>query len=139
MTSSDDICDQYTCQYFVSSGQLPHKHKVVIAGNHDLSFDTDFLKEGGQLRRFGMWPDDIDDYMTSKNITRMADVLTNCTAYLEDTETTIYGIRIYGSPWFVHSSVLINTMHMLALYLHSYFISFVLYMCSCIIYAVSLL
>ena len=24
------------------SGSLPHKHKIVIAGNHELSFDTRF-------------------------------------------------------------------------------------------------
>lgn len=24
------------------SGQLPHKHKLVIAGNHELSFDDTF-------------------------------------------------------------------------------------------------
>lgn len=28
--------------FFSSSGQLPHKHKLVIAGNHELSFDQTF-------------------------------------------------------------------------------------------------
>lgn len=27
--------------YFV--GQLPHRHKLVIAGNHELSFDDAFI------------------------------------------------------------------------------------------------
>lgn len=27
---------------FVYKGQLPHKHKLVIAGNHELSFDNTF-------------------------------------------------------------------------------------------------
>ena len=27
-------------------GTLPHKHKIVIAGNHELSFDETFMKKG---------------------------------------------------------------------------------------------
>jgi hypothetical protein len=57
------------------------------------------MRDGGNLRRFGMKATDVLAYLEKKHLTRMADVLTNCTVYLEDTETTIYGIRIYGSPW----------------------------------------
>lgn len=78
-------------------GQLPHRHKIVIAGNHELTFDPAFLK-GDDLNRFGLHADVIHDYMAFKNISQMSDVLTNCT-YLKDSETTIHGIRIYGSPW----------------------------------------
>ena len=28
-------------------GTLPHKHKIVIAGNHELSLDESFLEKGG--------------------------------------------------------------------------------------------
>ena len=53
-------------------GGLPHRYKIVIAGNHDLLFD----------RR----PE------TARPL------LTNCT-YLEGDEITIDGIRFYGAPW----------------------------------------
>ena len=53
-------------------GTLDYKHKVTIAGNHDLLFEDDAL----QARL----------------------LLTNAT-YLEDSSVTIEGIKIYGSPW----------------------------------------
>lgn len=28
--------------FIYQTGQLPHKHKIVIAGNHELSFDNTF-------------------------------------------------------------------------------------------------
>jgi hypothetical protein len=31
----------YICIFLISL-QLPHKHKIVIAGNHELSFDLAF-------------------------------------------------------------------------------------------------
>ena len=52
-------------------GKLPHKHKIVIAGNHDWLL---YRKKN------------------SRNL------LTNCT-YLEDEEVTIDGIKFYGSPY----------------------------------------
>lgn len=53
-------------------GTLPHKHKIIIAGNHDFCFE----KDSAEARA----------------------CLTNCT-YLEDEEVTVEGIKIYGSPW----------------------------------------
>jgi len=53
-------------------GTQPHKHKIVIAGNHDWAF-----------RKFG-------------NLTRSE--LTNAT-YLEDSRVIIDGVTFYGSPW----------------------------------------
>lgn len=54
-------------------GTLPHKYKIVVAGNHDRIFEKDpaFAKK----------------------------LLTNATHYLQDSEVTIEGIRIYGAPW----------------------------------------
>ena len=69
----------------------------MIAGNHELTFDPTFFRDNS-LRRFGLNAGDIQKYKGDRKISRMADVLTNCT-YLEDSETTVYGIRIYGSPW----------------------------------------
>uniref|UniRef100_A0A0A9WR64 Metallophosphoesterase domain-containing protein 1 n=1 Tax=Lygus hesperus TaxID=30085 RepID=A0A0A9WR64_LYGHE len=68
-------------------GKLPHRHKIVIAGNHELSFDpTNGL---GYPRRFR------DDEVPETN---MRDRLTNC-IYLEDEMVEIHGLKIYGSPW----------------------------------------
>jgi len=53
-------------------GGLPHRIKIVIAGNHDFCFERD--------------PQGI------------ADILTNC-IYLQDDSCVVDGIRFYGSPW----------------------------------------
>jgi len=69
-------------------GTLPHKHKVVIAGNHDVSFHPEYYeKHWGAFHK-----------KDKQNPEVIKKSLTNCT-YLEDSETTIEGIRIYGSPW----------------------------------------
>ena len=61
-------------------GSLPHKHKVVIAGNHELSFDPNMPQgKNGQ-------PEAVKAQ------------LTNC-IYLEDSSVVIHGIKIYGSPY----------------------------------------
>src|SRR5262249_34479500 len=51
---------------------LPHKHKVVVAGNHDFAF-FDFPGKAQRLFAF-------------------------CT-HLEDTGATIDGVSFWGSPW----------------------------------------
>jgi len=68
-------------------GTLPHKHKVVIAGNHDVTFDIPFYN-----RKWQSYTNKKLDPMAVKNS------LTNC-IYLEDSEITVCGFRIYGSPW----------------------------------------
>lgn len=68
-------------------GNLPHKHKIVIAGNHDITFDLDYYE-----KNWKRYNSDKQDAIATKNL------LTNC-IYLEDSEVTIDGIRFYGSPW----------------------------------------
>lgn len=51
---------------------LPHKHKVIIAGNHDWCFQ-DFPEESREMLTNGV--------------------------YLEDESAIVEGIKIYGSPW----------------------------------------
>ena len=51
---------------------LPHRHKVVIAGNHDRCFEHQ-PEEARRLLTAGI--------------------------YLEDEETTVEGFLVYGSPW----------------------------------------
>ena len=53
-------------------GTLPHRHKVVIAGNHDWCFVNSRFEARG--------------------------CLTNAT-YLQDEATEIDGVRFWGSPW----------------------------------------
>ena len=53
-------------------GTLPHRHKVVIAGNHDFCFQ----EQGAEARAR----------------------ITNA-VYLEDEMVKIAGVTIYGSPW----------------------------------------
>lgn len=70
-----DFCGKGTIQELVKFntwlGTLPHPNKVVIAGNHDWPFERD----------------------------PTARELLNNAIYLQDSEVTINGLRIYGSPW----------------------------------------
>jgi Icc-related predicted phosphoesterase len=52
--------------------ELPHRHKIIIAGNHDHIFERD----------------------PSTALKTLTNAL-----YLQDSEVTIEGLRIYGSPW----------------------------------------
>jgi len=67
-------------------GTLPHKHKIVIAGNHDVTFHEDFYDE--------KWR----SFHKTKEISDFKKLLTNCT-YIEDEMVVVEGIRIWGSPW----------------------------------------
>eukprot|EP00730_Choanoeca_flexa_P013911 TRINITY_DN5868_c0_g1_i3.p1 TRINITY_DN5868_c0_g1~~TRINITY_DN5868_c0_g1_i3.p1 ORF type:complete len:321 (+),score=50.95 TRINITY_DN5868_c0_g1_i3:3-965(+) len=65
----------------------PHKHKVVIAGNHDLTFDEVNFDE---LRKEFKLDDDI-------NAKESKALLKDC-IYLEDTGVQIDGVIFFGSP-----------------------------------------
>lgn len=60
-------------------GTLPHKYKLVIAGNHELSFD-------------------MFDKFKQQNLSQASDLLSNC-IYLEDTGIQIFGVNFFGTPW----------------------------------------
>lgn len=75
-------------------GLLPHEHKVVIAGNHDLTFDSCDFDRFKSEARFTMHARDLVD-AKSEDVKAL---LTNCT-YLEDQTAVVRGFRIYGSPW----------------------------------------
>lgn len=55
-------------------GSLPHRHKIVIAGNHDWLFERQPTRAAALLRSAGV-------------------------AYLQDSGTSVDGLSIYGSPW----------------------------------------
>jgi predicted phosphohydrolase len=65
---------------------LPFRYKVVIAGNHDMTFDTDNFVNLNPHHG-----ENVDSRATKA-------LLTNCT-YLEDSGIEILGYRIWGSPW----------------------------------------
>lgn len=71
-------------------GALPHKHKIVIAGNHELSFDPQMNEEPVRTINQGQ-------AVSGKGI-MARDLITNA-VYLEDSATSVYGIKIYGTPW----------------------------------------
>ncbi|KAF2360176.1 Calcineurin-like phosphoesterase domain ApaH type [Trinorchestia longiramus] len=90
-------------------GKLPHKHKVVIAGNHELSFDPKFnslIKNSKQSQDADDLPYALSvmEYKHSQPKVSMtplenpASLLTNA-IYLQDSLISIAGVKIYGTPW----------------------------------------
>ena len=81
---------------FSVSARLPHPVKLVIAGNHELTFEA---------QHYGIQP-----YLVRKQLglslkATDAEVAVACKdllqhmLYLEDEAVSICGIKIYGSPW----------------------------------------
>lgn len=70
-------------------GAYPAQHKVVIAGNHDITFHEEYYQARGAKRFHSQTPYDCKVARAS---------LSNCT-YLEDSAVEVCGYRIYGSPW----------------------------------------
>ncbi len=70
LTSNGDLDDVSRFDEFL--GRLPHRHKVVIAGNHDFCFEQ--RPEAARRR------------------------LTHC-IYLQDEAVEIEGVKFWGSPW----------------------------------------
>ncbi|CAC5412122.1 UPF0046 protein T07D4.2,Metallophosphoesterase domain-containing protein 1,Metallophosphoesterase MPPED2,UPF0046 protein C25E10.12,UPF0046 protein K07C11.7 [Mytilus coruscus] len=76
-------------------GKLSHKKKIVIAGNHELSFDESLFTEANC---FGESVGVVKRYLRSKGLKSVREILTNA-IYLQDSMVTVCGINIYGSPW----------------------------------------
>lgn len=79
------ICN-FKCKSNIS-GSLPHKHKIVIAGNHELGFEDGEEMSERQLAGLNML-----------GINKAYELLSNCT-YLCDKSYEAYGLKIYGAPW----------------------------------------
>ena len=73
-TTSINTVSQSVIKFNKWLGNLPHRHKIVICGNHDLGFRT-------------LTKDEIE-----------SNILTNC-IYLKHEMIKVEGISIYGSPW----------------------------------------
>lgn len=70
----------------------PFEHKIVVAGNHDITLDAPYYQRSGYLRyhkRRGIEPYDCEE---ARQLLQAA-----CT-YLENESCTIEGLSIYGSP-----------------------------------------
>lgn len=86
-------------------GELPHKHKLVICGNHELSFDSSFThpltghvsnKHNllDEIPLLGNKKECLEESVKTVNIRQY---LTNCT-YLEDSGVELYGLKFWGTP-----------------------------------------
>ncbi|CAH0491516.1 unnamed protein product [Peronospora farinosa] len=69
-------------------GRLPHRYKLVIAGNHESSFDRQFYPE--YWHQYG--------HKQQYDPTEVRALLTNA-LYLEDQAVLIEGYLFYGTPW----------------------------------------
>jgi Icc-related predicted phosphoesterase len=69
-------------------GEVGFPHKLVIAGNHDCTFEPAFYERSGKrFHRAGKY-----------DPTTVRAALKNCT-YLEDEAVEVQGLNVYGSPW----------------------------------------
>jgi predicted phosphodiesterase len=73
-------------------GTLPHPQKIVIAGNHDITFDPPYYNARGAARlhsdkRFD--PEEVRDILINS---------ANC-RYLEGEEVEVFGLRVFGTPF----------------------------------------
>ncbi|KAG7394613.1 hypothetical protein PHYBOEH_004971 [Phytophthora boehmeriae] len=69
-------------------GSLPHRHKIVIAGNHDLCMDA---------AEYDLHWDKDFRHKEYNDPSASRALLSNCT-YLENRSVVIDGVKIYGSP-----------------------------------------
>jgi len=71
------------------------KHIVVIAGNHDITFQENYYHSTGWKRFHG----DRVKYDPEKTRNLLIKAYPGRIHYLEDESITLLGVRIYGSPW----------------------------------------
>lgn len=79
--------------YLAWLGEQPHPHKVLVAGNHDITLHTDYYQRSWRRfhRRYGR---PLDHGQTRTLLQQSPAV-----HYLEDELVEVAGLRIYGSPW----------------------------------------
>eukprot|EP01012_Entosiphon_sulcatum_P003705 TRINITY_DN11286_c0_g1_i1.p1 TRINITY_DN11286_c0_g1~~TRINITY_DN11286_c0_g1_i1.p1 ORF type:complete len:283 (+),score=22.61 TRINITY_DN11286_c0_g1_i1:528-1376(+) len=73
--------------FFTWLASVPCKHKIVIAGNHDVTLDSDFYEQ--KWKRF---------HKTKQSTEAACDAVRNC-IYLRDSLVEVEGFKIYGSPY----------------------------------------
>lgn len=72
--------------------ELPYPRKVVIAGNHETTFEEEYYLERGHARFHKGRPQ--DPYLCKQILLNAKDV-----TYLQDSGVAIAGLNFYGSPW----------------------------------------
>lgn len=79
---------------------LPYTHKIFVAGNHDLSFDSEvlFRKKYDYFEGYIEYNTPVVDGKPEWLSNELAN-LSNGTHYLENSDITIDGIKIWGSPY----------------------------------------
>lgn len=83
------------CPSVRPAGSLPYEYKIVIAGNHELTFDQEFMAD---LIKQDFYYFPSVSKLKPENYENVQSLLTNC-IYLQDSEVTVRGFRVYGSPW----------------------------------------
>ncbi|XP_048238350.1 metallophosphoesterase domain-containing protein 1-like [Haliotis rufescens] len=81
-------------------GTLPHKVKVVVAGNHDMTLDENKVRNSRDelCDNFNITDTKYEKYIQDHSVSSSKELLTNC-VYLEDSSVDICGIKVYGAPW----------------------------------------
>ncbi|XP_057301603.1 metallophosphoesterase domain-containing protein 1-like [Hydractinia symbiolongicarpus] len=83
---------------FLQTVSVKFKHIVVIAGNHEISFDENTCNKGGLLmsaiRLYNLRSPFSHDLTPAES----KSLLKNC-YYLQDDSIELFGIKIFGSPW----------------------------------------
>ncbi|XP_071156969.1 metallophosphoesterase MPPED2-like [Mytilus edulis] len=80
-------------------GTLPHKCKIVIAGNQDLTFDDSMWNDEERMEQsFNLTMQTVKHVLEEENVFTIKGLLSNC-IYLEDSLVNVCGLHIYGSPW----------------------------------------
>uniref|UniRef100_A0AC35U892 Metallophos domain-containing protein n=1 Tax=Rhabditophanes sp. KR3021 TaxID=114890 RepID=A0AC35U892_9BILA len=80
---------------------LKHPFKIVIAGNHECTFDESFMKMAASRHmdvKEGALKHALNAAMAASKITNPKSLLTNC-IYLQDNLVELFGLKIYGTPW----------------------------------------
>ena len=89
---------QYINSYFAAS--LPHRHKIVIAGNHEMTMDEKVLLDESEKFDWicGTGRKEAKEFLLSNGLNSLRELIKDC-IFLEDSGADVCGIRIYGSPW----------------------------------------
>jgi len=67
-------------------GTLPHKHKIVCAGNHDITLDKEYYEQH--------WKRHHD---TKESADKARSLLSNC-RYIEHEKVTVEGVTVFAAP-----------------------------------------
>ncbi|CAD6196951.1 unnamed protein product [Caenorhabditis auriculariae] len=81
-------------------GSMKHAFKVVIGGNHECTFDEQFLRsnKASEAKEMAL-KHALHSAMASTSKTPHAKQLLSNALYLEDSVIELFGITIYGTPW----------------------------------------